>query len=118
MDHVRLGKYIAVMMTLITLFPFIVGCGELVKPTKRNVTLTWQPPTMNADGTTPLMDLAGYIIYYGFSSGSYTESIVVGNVTRYTFHKLPLGEELYFVITAYDFCGNESSYSNELVISF
>ena len=34
--------------------------------------LTWDPPTTNTDGTT-LADLAGYKIYYGQSSGNYTE---------------------------------------------
>ena len=48
-----------------------------------NVTLSWIPPTTNADGT-PLTDLAGYKIYFGVSSKNYTQNIDVGNVTSYT----------------------------------
>ena len=33
-------------------------------------TLSWTPPTENEDGT-PLMDLAGYRVYWGQSPGTY-----------------------------------------------
>ncbi len=45
-----------------------------------DATLSWDPPTTNADGT-PLTDLAGYRIYYGTSSGSYSQNIDAGDVT-------------------------------------
>jgi hypothetical protein len=38
------------------------------------VTLTWMPPTTNVDGTA-LDDLEGYRIYYGTSSGAYSNMI-------------------------------------------
>ena len=41
-------------------------------------TPSWDAPTTNADGT-PLTDLAGYKVYYGPSSGNYSQAIDVGN---------------------------------------
>src|SRR3989338_1185731 len=76
-----------------------------------NIRLTWNAPTTNEDGT-DLLDLAGYKIYYGTSSGSYTTTIDVGNVTTYTFSNL--SPAIYcFVITAYNTMNNESGYSTE-----
>lgn len=75
-------------------------------------TLTWDAPTENADGTT-LVDLAGYRIYYGTFSGSYTIPIDAGNVTTYTFTGLSTGT-YYFAVTAYDTSGNEGAYSIEV----
>jgi hypothetical protein len=77
-----------------------------------DATLSWDPPTTNADGT-PLDDLAGYIIYYGTSSGSYSQNIDAGDVTTYIVADLNDGT-YYFAVTAYDTSGNESEYSNEV----
>ena len=73
-----------------------------------SVTLEWDPP----DGSPS--DLAGYKIYYGNSSGNYTNSIDVGNVTTYTVTGLTEGLTYYFAATAYDIYENESDYSNEI----
>jgi len=78
-----------------------------------NATLSWDPPTINADGT-PLMDLAGYKLYYGTTSGNYTSNIDIGNVTTYQINNLTDGLTYYFAATAYDTSGNESSFSNEV----
>jgi hypothetical protein len=75
-------------------------------------TLSWDPPTTNADGT-PLTDLAGYKVYYGTVSGSYSQNINVGNITTYTVADLNNGT-YYFAVTAYNTSGNESEYSNEV----
>jgi len=76
------------------------------------VTLNWQPPTTNADGT-PISDLAGYRVYYGQSSGNYSHSIDVGMSTSCTIDQLPLGTTNYFAVTAYNSFGNESGFSGE-----
>ncbi len=76
-------------------------------------TLSWDPPVTNEDGS-PLTDLAGYKIYYGTTSGNYTNSIDVGNVTTYTVINLTEGLTYFFVVSAYDTLGNESDYSNEV----
>ncbi len=59
-------------------------------------------------------DLAGYILYYGMTSGNYSNSIDVGNITQHTFIDLQDGVTYYFAITANDINGNESNYSEEL----
>lgn len=78
---------------------------------ENSLTLNWDAPTTNVDGS-PLTDLVGYKIYYGSSSGDYTDIIDVGNVTTYKIAALSSGQWC-FTITAYDLSGNESSYSNE-----
>lgn len=76
-----------------------------------SVTLSWQPPTTRSDGT-PLTNLAGYRIRYGTAVGSYPNVVqlpnaglttaVIENLARATW---------YFVATAYDSAGAESSFS-------
>ena len=78
------------------------------------VTLDWQPPTENVDGS-PLMDLAGYRIYYGTASRDYTEVVAIDSGAA-TSHSLVLPSgSYYFAMTAIDGEGNESAYSNEVV---
>ncbi len=78
-----------------------------------SITLSWDPPTTNEDGS-PLTDLAGYKIYYGTSSRNYSFYINVGNVNSYTINNLTEGAIYYFAVTAYDISGNESKFSNEV----
>ncbi len=59
-------------------------------------------------------DLAGYRVYYGTSSGEYTQVQDAGNVTEQTLDNLTDGQTYYFAVTAYDHSGNESGYSNEV----
>lgn len=88
------------------------GVGEELSSYENHATLSWAAPTTNADGTA-LTDLAGFSIYYGPSSGYYTNVVDVGNVTSYTLEDLPPGT-LFITVTAYDTDGNESDYSNEM----
>lgn len=76
-----------------------------------SVTLSWVAPTENTDGTA-LTDLAGYKIYYGTSEGSYPNNVVIDNagVTTYVIDNLSPGI-WYFVMTANNSAGVESSYS-------
>jgi hypothetical protein len=71
------------------------------------VTLTWD------DNTEP--DLAGYKIFYGTSSGNYSQSVDVGNVIQYTVTGLDEGVTYYIAAKAYDYSDNESGYSDEIV---
>lgn len=75
-------------------------------------TLSWQAPTTNEDGT-PLIDLAGYRVYYGPTPGNYSTSVDVGNVLTKNID-LPPDILYYFAVTAYDTGGNESTFSNEV----
>ncbi len=95
------------------LFFFIMALFNAYNLYAANVTLSWIPPTTRADGT-PLTDLAGYKIYFGTSSGNYTQNIDVGNVTSYAVTNLSTGTAYYFATTAYDASSNESSFSNEV----
>ena len=80
----------------------------------KSVSLSWEAPTTNSDGSS-LNDLSGYKIYYGTSSKSYTQSINVGNSTAASISSLSSGTWC-FAVTAYDTSGNESSYSEEVCI--
>lgn len=75
--------------------------------------LAWDAPATNSDGTA-LADLNGYIVYYGTSTGSYSQSVDVGNVTAYSVTGLSDGATYYFAVSAYDTSGNESTKSNEI----
>lgn len=78
------------------------------------MTLSWQPPTENTDGT-PITDLAGYYISYGTQSGNYTTTIQLANpgLTTYVVESLSPGT-YYFVITAYSSYGVDSGDSNQV----
>ncbi len=78
-------------------------------------TLSWSPPTANADGSN-LTDLNGYVIYIGTSPDDYTQSIDVGNVNTYILSDLVSDITYYFAVTSYDTSGNESDYSNQASI--
>lgn len=57
--------------------------------------------------------IAGYVLYYGYDSGSYSVGIDVGMQTTYTLSDLEDGVPYHFVVTAYDEEGNESRLSSE-----
>lgn len=73
----------------------------------QDVALAWDP---SAD---PIV--AGYAIYYGTNSGSYTFRFDAGGNTATAIPGLTEGVTYYFVVTAYDQQGNESDPSNEVV---
>ena len=80
-----------------------------------STTLTWTPPTENEDGS-PLMDLAGYRIYWGRESGSYTNSVTLDNpgMSSYVVENLAPGT-YEFVATSFNAAGVESAYSNAVI---
>ena len=75
-------------------------------PPGQNVTLAWSPVT-NAN-------LAGYNVYYGSASHTYTNITSVGNVTNATISGLVEGGTYYFAATALSTAGLESGYSAEV----
>ncbi len=77
------------------------------------ITLSWDPPVSNNDGT-QYTNLSGYKIYYGTSSGNYSQSITVGNVVTHTLNNLADGVTYYFATTAYNTSNIETPYSNEI----
>jgi hypothetical protein len=80
-----------------------------------SVTLHWQPPTENTDGT-PLSDLAGYRIYYGLDSADMSNVIEVANpgLTSYVVETLA-PNTWYFAMTALNSQGMESPFSDQLI---
>ncbi len=77
-----------------------------------SVTLSWVAPTQNEDNT-PLVDLAGYRIYWGTSPGSYPNSVTINNPGLTTYVVENLGPGTYqFVATSFNASGVESGYSN------
>ena len=76
--------------------------------------LSWLPPTENTDKSV-LTDLAGYKIYYGTSPGIYGTPIIINNpgLSSILVESLPISD-WYFVMTAFNSSGIESSYSIEV----
>ncbi len=73
----------------------------------QNVTLAW-------DADTGSTGLAGYLVYYGTTSGNYSETIDVGNSNSVQIQALADNTTYYFVVTEYNALGVESAYSNEV----
>jgi len=93
------------------------GQSDSDKPpisTANTVTLSWDAPVNNADGST-LRDLKGYKVHYGTSSRSYTDTIKVSNpgLTTYVVQNVPSGT-YYFAVTAFNSAGQDSSPSAEI----
>lgn len=74
--------------------------------------LTWTPPARNTDGSN-LTDLAGYRVYWGTAPGHYPSSATLSNpgLTSYVVDQLTPAT-WYFVVTALNVVGVESSFSN------
>lgn len=93
-------KGLVVILVLLALIaPVIAMAGGSVK-------LSWNANTEN--------DVTGYRVYYGTSSGNYSQVADAGKVTTFTVNGLQDGSTYYFVLTAYDNAGNESGYSAEV----
>ena len=77
-----------------------------------SMTLSWNPPTENSDGTA-LTNLAGYNIYFGKTQGNYPNRIRISNPSVTTYLVENLLPATYFVVaTSFNTMGVESAYSN------
>ncbi len=76
-----------------------------------SATLSWLAPTENTNGT-PLLNLAGYRIYYGTSTTAMTQSVQIANpgIATYVVSNLPPAT-WYFEVRAYTSANVESSAS-------
>jgi len=96
------------IVLVLALTGFLPHCGDGGEPAAaESTTLTWDAVSDP--------DLAGYRVYASDSPGTYTQpGVSVGDTTTYEVEGLKRDTTYYFVVTAYDFMGNESSYSNEV----
>jgi hypothetical protein len=104
-------------LVIIALVFIAAGCGGSGKeatPASGTASLNWTAPTTNADGS-PLLDLAGFRVYYGTTTGVYTSSVTVPGPasTSYSLSGMAAGD-YYMAVTAYDTSGNESIKSEEV----
>ncbi|HEY1663746.1 MAG TPA: fibronectin type III domain-containing protein [Verrucomicrobiae bacterium] len=74
--------------------------------TQSSVTIGWSPSASS--------NIAGYMIYYGTSSGNYISAVPVSNVTNITINGLTSGTTYYFAATSLDSSGNQSGFSSEI----
>jgi hypothetical protein len=98
--------------TSVSLAPFtitVVAAGS----STGNVSLSWQAPTENTNGSA-LSNLGGYVIHYGSVSKTYTSTITISNpgLTSYVVEDLPPGT-YYFSMTTLTTGGEQSSPSAE-----
>lgn len=119
--------FIFMLFFFVSLFFYSCGGGGSSdshgNSSSKSVTLIWDAPTINYDGTA-LTDLAGYKVYYGASSRDYIIFMDIGGASckytggtiecSYTIENLTTGT-YYFAVTAYDTEGNMSMYSNEII---
>jgi len=76
------------------------------------VSLAWQAPTVNTNGTATT-DLAGYIIDYGQSASAMSHSVTIGSATTTNFTVNDLSPGVwYFAVVAYTSDGSQSALSN------
>jgi Fibronectin type III domain/FG-GAP-like repeat len=97
---VRSDQWTVVLGSLISLFGFLSEARAAT-----SVSLTW-----DRSGAS---DIAGYRLYYGTASKSYSQIRNLGNTTSATVSNLLPGQRYYFAVTDYNTAGVESTYSNE-----
>jgi hypothetical protein len=89
--------------------PVPTPIGTIPTPSRTaSATITWSANTE--------ADLAGYRVYVGTTSGSYTFAgpFEVAGGTSFTVPNLPVGTTYYFAVSAFDKTGNESTKSGEV----
>jgi hypothetical protein len=91
-----------------SLAPFTLQVAE---PSLGSATVSWTPPTQRTDGSA-LTNLAGYKVFYGKNSSSFTHIVDVKNAgqTSHFVENLDSGT-WYFAVSAYDSEGLESAKS-------
>lgn len=91
-----------------SLAPFTLQVAE---PSLGSATVSWTPPTQRTDGSA-LTNLAGYRVFYGKNSSSFTHMVDIKNAgqTSHFVENLDSGT-WYFAVSAYDSEGLESAKS-------
>ncbi|MES2467122.1 MAG: fibronectin type III domain-containing protein [Verrucomicrobiota bacterium] len=84
----------------------LVFCSGPAAWSAESVTLAWD--------RNPESDVIGYQLYYGTTSGNYSQHVNVGNATEVVLPGLEPSTTYYAVVTAYNSAGLESFLSEEL----
>jgi hypothetical protein len=92
--------------------PFTIQVNAPTAVTAATISLAWNAPTQNADGT-PITGLAGFHIYYGTTAGALSTTVNVSSAstTTYVLKGLTHGT-YYFSVVAYNTNGQDSKSSN------
>ena len=94
------------------------GSASSATTATKSITLSWNPPTQNSDGSS-LTNLAGYTLHYGTNSQDYTGSIEITSATQTSYtvsdSNFPPGK-YYFAISAYNAQQVSSSLSGEIAV--
>ena len=91
------AKSIACFLSLVLLAVTDASAGQS--------TIAWDPVQNSA--------VAGYMVYYGQASGSYTSKVDAGTQTTLAVTNLAEGSTYYYAATDYDASRTESGFSNE-----
>ena len=97
---------------------FAAICGLLYFSAAATSVAADPPPTPTltlAWGASASTNVTNYTIYYGTTSGSYTQAVSAGQVTQTTITGLMPGNTYFLAATATDDAGLESLYSNEIL---
>jgi len=94
-------------VALLRIFGIIIATGFSIAHGTQNVSLAWDADTSPVDG---------YRLYWGASSGHYTQVIDVGNSTTGTLTGLTVAQTYYVVVTAYA-SNSESAPSAEIAFT-
>jgi hypothetical protein len=97
-------RFLGVLAILTALSAPVRAAGAVLPP-GQSVTLAWNP--------SPDSGVAGYRIYYGVGSRTYTNMVDTGTATNATIANLVAGATYYFAATSYNLLGLESDYSTE-----
>src|SRR5690348_9718823 len=100
-SYVSIVSKPAIRLTALLLFL----TTSVLKVCADNVTLAWDPSTDSS--------VAGYNVYSGGTSRTYTNIINAGSATSVTISNLVPGATYYFAATTYTLAGLESAYSAE-----
>src|SRR6266478_6225161 len=99
----RLGRFVRLVSPCILALTWLASITRVVAG---NVTLAWDP---DSDP-----NVVGYRLHSGTTSGVYTQTTEVGNVTAASVSNLASGNTYFFVVTAYNAAAVESAPSNEV----
>jgi hypothetical protein len=96
-------KIISIMILFVCMM--IAGIAE-----GKNITLEWDNPTKNIDGS-ELTNFAGNIVYYGPLENRYQNFIDVGLTNQVTLYGLKAGVKYCVLISSYNIYGCQSKFA-------